>query len=290
MREAQLMIATGQMGVGKSYVTNQLLSAYEKSGRKIVIFDPNNEDIYYRYKMLHFDILEVERAKIEERKKHIRIITQSEKNIQGLPNSCVVRIPPFTIYGDKMNTAQMKLTMIALLENFRGGLVFLEDVNKYISNFEREEIKGAFKAIRHQSQDIIMHMQSLSPLRPIHFEAASVIRMHYDGFDVAKIKDRLGNNYALLKIAQLICENEYLNGNQRFFCYVHLKKRHIKGISPAQFNMACFHFLTSHRAEFRDLAFTIAHKAGRNTPLHQDNEKAMREWVIKNSFMVELSY
>ncbi len=211
------MIATGQMGVGKSFVTNQLLSAYENSGRKIVIFDPNNEDIYYRYKQLHFDILEVERAKIREKREHTRIITASEKNIQHLPNICVVRIPPFTIYGDKMNASQMKLTMITLLENFRGGLLFLEDVNKYISNFQKEEVLGSFKAIRHQSQDIIMHMQSISPLRPIHFEAASVIRMHYDGFDVAKIKDRLQNNYSLLKIAQLIVEDEYLKGNIRFF-------------------------------------------------------------------------
>jgi hypothetical protein len=189
-----------------------------------------------------------------------------------------------------MNVTQMKLTMCVLLENFRGGLVFLEDVNKYISNFEKEEIKGAFKAIRHQSQDIIMHMQSLSPLRPIHFEAASVIRMHYDGFDVAKIKDRLGNTYALLKIAQLICESEYLNGNPRFFCYVQLKQRQIKGITREQYNKACFNFLTSHRAEFRDLAFTIAHQNGRNAPHHQDNELAMKEWVTKNSFMFGLDF
>jgi hypothetical protein len=113
--------------------------------------------------------------------------------------------------------------------------------------------------------------------------------MHYDGFDVAKIKDRLGNIYALLKIAQLICESEYLNGNQRFFCYVQLKQRQIKGVSQEQFSKACFHFLTSHRAEFRDLAFTIAHQNGRNAPHHQDNEKAMREWVTKNSFMFGLN-
>jgi DNA helicase HerA-like ATPase len=105
MREAQLMIATGQMGVGKSFVTNQLLSAYEKSGRKIVIFDPNNEDIYYRYKQLHFDILEVERAKIREKERTYQNYYSSQKRIS---RTCPIVVwyayLPFTIYGDKMNT------------------------------------------------------------------------------------------------------------------------------------------------------------------------------------------
>jgi ABC-type oligopeptide transport system ATPase subunit len=273
------MIATGQMGVGKSFTTKKLLAAYEKSGRKIIIFDPNNEDVFHRYPALHFDIMEVERAKERERKEHTRVITQSIKNIINLPDGVVVRIAPFTIYGDEMNTTQKKLTMICLLENFRGGMLLLEDVNKYISNFQKEEVLGAFKAIRHKSQDIIMHMQSISPLRPIHFEACSVIRLHYDGFDVAKIKDRLSNKYALLKIAQLIVEEAYLKGLERFFCYVHLKKNQIKGVSYEQFYTACFKFLTSHRNEFRHLAFSLAHRNGRSSPSHSDNEKAMVQWI-----------
>jgi hypothetical protein len=285
-REPQLLIATGEMGVGKSFVTNQLLGPYQQGGRKLLIFDPNNEESYLRYKALYFDILEIQRAKQEEKKRLTRIVTQSEKNIINLPPGCAIRIVPMTIYGDKMTAAQMKLTMITILENFRGGMVLLEDVNKYITNFEQSDVLGAFKAIRHQSQDIIMHMQSLNPLRPIHYEAASVIRLHYDGIDVAKIKTKVADHYTILKISQLIVQKEYLAGNNRFFCYVHLKAKKIKGVTFDQFATACIRYLTTHKAELRDIASEVAFRNKRSSPSHADVSAAMQEWIRQHYYFL----
>jgi hypothetical protein len=290
MRETFLTIVTGMMGVGKSYTTRKILDAYKKTGRKILIFDPNDEDTYHDIKTLYFDVLEYEKARRQEAKQGGRIITESEKAIANLPEGEVRRIVPYTKYRDKMNFEQMQLVLVAMTQNFRGGLLILEDINAYISNFESEEIKGAFKNIRHKSQDIIMHCQSLSPLRRIHFEACRRLRMHYDGFNLDLMKDRLEGNFALLKIAQLIIEHEYFEGNERFFLHVETKKKKIIGVNASQFRLAVEKYLTSNKWEFREMADRIAHNNGRQTPGYSDQRLAREEWIKLNWRYIDAPY
>ncbi len=287
-REAKFMIATGMMGVGKSYVTEEFLRVYYKTHkRKILIFDPNNEETYHHIPAVYFDVLDVQKARAIEKKDIGRSIqTKSEQVISSLPQGSVCRVLPFTRHGRQMSIEQKQVTMTFLCEHFRGGLLLLEDVNKYITNFEAEEIQGAFKAIRHQSQDVIMHCQSLRPLRPIHLEACQVIRMHYDGVNVSQIKDRLEGIYELLRIAQIIVENEYWKGgkkNERFHLYVHLKQQKIQGATTEQFMAACEQFLTSNKAYLNDIASEIAYRNGRQKPNYQDNLAARRSWITKYS-------
>jgi hypothetical protein len=280
MREAQLMIAFGMMGVGKTYVTEKLFPEYvKKLNRKVLIFDPNNEDTFHRYATVYFDIEDIMQTKKREAKEQRRIITKSEQYIKDLAPGQIRRVAPFTKYGESMNMAQLKQTMKTLCENLRGGLLFLEDVNRYVTNFESEELLGAFKTIRHHSLDLIMHMQSTNPIRPILFEAATCFRMHYDGFDVDKIKPRLGNRYEILKIAQLIVEQEYRNGNNRFFLYIQNKNSKISGINKKQFTDACKKYLTANPNEFASLAMETAFKNNRHKPSFSDKEKAIHEWI-----------
>ncbi len=279
-REAMLMIATGHMGVGKSHTTRAMLEPYVRAtGRKILIFDPNNEDVYRMFPSVYFDVFDVRKAKIREKNENCRIVTPSERNIRNLKPGQIRRIEPFTIYGDKMNHEQMQATMLAICQNFHNGLILLEDVNKYISNFEAEEIKGCFKAIRHQSQDMVLHCQSLSPLRPIHYEAASVLRMHSDNFDASKLKGRLADFYEPIKITQLIVRGEYMKGNTRFHCYLQPIAKKIKGVTYAQFYGAARQYLTSNKDAFRDTAYTVAAQNRRSTPNHADNVLAMEQWI-----------
>ena len=143
MREAFVTIATGLMGIGKSYVSEQVIKAYAKANpnRSILIFDPNFEDTWNTFPSVHFDILEIQRAKKQEKKTGTRIITDSEKNISKLPPGIRI-IVPFTIYKERMNTEQMQLTMITICNSFRNGLVMLEDVNKYTISFEMNGAKS----------------------------------------------------------------------------------------------------------------------------------------------------
>lgn len=291
MRESLLMIATGQMGVGKSHVTTQLIEQYHKThrNRRILIFDVNNEEFYHKFQTIHFDILEIQQAKKIEQKQYRRLITESEKRIMSLPVGQVRRVIPFTTWKDSMNLDQKRLTFEVLLESFRGGLLFFEDINKYITSFADGRSIGAFKAIRHNSQDIILHMQSFNPVRPILFEAASCFRMHYDGVPIDRMASRFQSHFEIFKIAQLIVDEEYLNrNNPHFYCYVYHKHKKIKGVTEEQFMTACKKYLSANDKVLKPLAKEIAYENKRLKPTFHDIEKAKYIWVEQRKPWIDL--
>ena len=303
MREAFVTIATGLMGIGKSYVSEQVIKAYAKANptRSILIFDPNFEDTWNTFPSVHFDILEIQRAKKQEKKTGTRIITDSEKNISKLPPGIRI-IVPFTIYKERMNTEQMQLTMITICNSFRNGLVMLEDVNKYTISFEKTEIQSAFKAVRHNSQDFIIHLQSLNPIRPVIFEATRVLRMHYDGYDLNKIKSKIADYFDLLKIAQLIINKKYRSGEElsrnydpeiyktiinsykRFYLFVHLKDRCISGITKTDFIMACNEFLTENQNEYKAQLSKVAYENKVSRVSLATHHKARALWIKEKMY------
>ena len=141
-RETFVQVAIGGMGIGKSFTTEKLVRAYAEAHpkRTILIFDPNFEDAWNHYPAVHFDIMEIQKARKLEKKNNTRIVTNSEKNIKNLPPGIFI-IAPFTIYKEPMNQPQLLLTMTVICTTFRGGLCLLEDINKYTISFERTEIQ-----------------------------------------------------------------------------------------------------------------------------------------------------
>ncbi len=217
-RETSLMIATGRMGVGKSYETiHNMIPAYynaHKLKRKVLLFDVNNE--FGKVKTVAFDVEEIQAARKLEKKKNTRIMTKSEKRIASLYPGQIRRVVPFTKHGYGMNTAQKRLTFESLLDSYHGGLIHFEDVNKYITRFQDDKVTGAFKAIRHNNQDITLHMQSMNPVRPLLLEAATCFRMHYDGIDLntPKFDSRFGSHAEIFRLAQLVVWDEFLERRQ----------------------------------------------------------------------------
>jgi hypothetical protein len=284
------------MGGGKSYTTQKTIEQYAQAhpNRTVLIFDPNFEDTYAQYPTVNFDILEIQEARANEKKHNTRIVTKSEKLLGSLSPG-IKRIIPYTKFKQQMTQPQMLLTMITICQNFRGGLALFEDINRYTISFEKTEIQSSFKAIRHNSADCIMHLQSLNPLRPIHYESTRVIRMHYDGVSLEKIKNKVANFYTILRIAQLAIDAYYnkamelerLNPNwesdpklkekilsyKRFYLYVFLKDRYIKGITKAEFIKACNEFLDENPSEYR----TDLTKATQN-----NKSKSFNKVVIEN--------
>jgi len=278
-------VVTGEMGVGKSYLTKRQLFDYADfhQNRGVLIFDPNDEKEYKDVDAIFFDVLEVMQS-IEDHKANpnqYRMPTKSELNL-AKHTSGVKKIAPYTKYKQKMSPQQLRTTMITILGNFRNGCILLDDVSTYIKNFEATEIEGMFKNIRHKSQDVILHLQSLNPMRPIHYEAASVIRMHYDGFSVDKIKNKTGNYYELLKIAQLIVENEYLQKGEQFFhLYVWTKIRKLKNITFEQFEKGCKDYLVSNPSEplYKRLQQQIAFDSRTKSGSYENQLAAQNKWI-----------
>jgi hypothetical protein len=280
-REPSLMIVTGRMGVGKSHTTSKFLLEYFKLlKRPILVFDPNNEDTYHKFKTLEFDIEEVQGTRKKEKKENRRIVCKSEKNLQQFKKAEIRRILPYNRYGDAMTREQLKLTMITILQNVKGALILLEDINAYVISFAEDSIISLFKNIRHKGQDIIIHMQSYNPVRPILFEACYKFRIHKDEIDVSTIKDRI-KQYELFKLAQLIVE---ANPNKYFFLYLDTQERKIKGCTVEEFKQAAIKYTTSHpRETINQLAFTVANENKRSTPVHSDREKARHLWIEEHT-------
>ncbi len=289
LRETALMIATGQMGVGKSFITEQMIPDYlsrHYQTRKILIYDINNE--FGKFKTVLFDVEEIQAAKQMERKLKRRILTPTEKRIAQLAPGQIRRVVPFTKHGYGMNTAQKRLTFEVLLEQFNNGLLHFEDINKYISSFQDDKVTGAFKAIRHNSQDIILHMQSMNPVRPLLLEAASAFRMHYDGIDLntTKFDARFGSHAEILRLAQLVVFDEFLNqNNPRFFCYVYHKTKKLRGITAEQFERAAAKYLILHKGVIQLAALETAHANKRMKPNFNDLEKAKFQWIKQRKEM-----
>ena len=289
LREASLMIATGRMGVGKSYETiENMIPAYmrvHKKKRKVLMFDVNNE--FTKIKSVMFDVEEVQAARQLEKKKRTRILTKSEKRIASLFPGQIRRIAPFTKHGYPMNTEQKRLTFETLLETFRGGLVHFEDINKYISAFGDDKVTGAFKAIRHNSQDITLHMQSMLPVRPLLLEAATCFRMHFDGIDLCTSKfDRFGSHAEIFRIAQLVVKDEFLmQHNPHYFCYVYHQNKKLRGISEGQFERACNEYLTIYKTEVERKALLVAEENKRLKPNFDDKKKAKFQWIAQRKEM-----
>lgn len=291
-REAQLLIATGTMGVGKTHQTKILIDLYRKylPNRRVLIFDPNNEDFWKDIPSLAFDITEIMKAKQLDKKSFGNTITNSHRNIMNFKGAR--RILPFDKYGEPMSIEQMKATMLAIMKVYKGGLVLLDDINKYISNFEATDVKGMFKAIRHSSQDVIIHMQSIDPLRKIHYEACSTLRYHRDTIGIDILRPKLGERYDLFKIAHA-CQEQLLEIDQRAFIYIYPQAKQIGlPLAPEKakqvFDYACRNYVIENDKLIRPKAKQIAFANNRRKPSMEDEKQAMAMYVAENQRMLRV--
>lgn len=294
-RQCLLHIATGEMGIGKSFLTKKIAKQYHQAhpNRAKLIFDPNGE--WDGYDTIYFDVEDLLNKRYEERKLRRSLPkTKTEVELEKLRTGCRI-ITPYTRSGQKMNPEMLQETMVTAMECFRGGLIVLDDINAYVDSFQETRIKGVFKNIRHKSQDIILHMQSLNPLRPIHYEAATIIRMHHDSVDVERIKSKAQDKTTVLKISQNIVEQVYnmhldfdpvrqkdqFYAHRSYCTYVNLKAKSINGCSFAHFEKACNQYLTHHKELLKPFAEEIAHENRRTKPSFQDLEVARTRYIAQ---------
>jgi hypothetical protein len=249
MREPQLIVATGTKGVGKTYKTCQIIQEYltpdikiGKKPRKVLIFDVNgeynNEELIKNGFRFRTKILALK--DVEEWSKQSRVEVR--------------RILPVDANGNEVGTEKYSEILGVILHYFRGGMLILEDINKYLVETRDAKIIGALTTNRHRDLDIYIHLQSLAPLTTRMWQNANVIRFHYQMDDVDRYKARIPN-YELFKIAQLMVNEKYYKGEERFFCYVMNQLNKIVGsFSKKDFIIACRQYLELHPAKVKSIA------------------------------------
>lgn len=283
--EPIIMYATGMTGVGKTYRTLQMVKAYHKQhpNRPILFLDTNNE--FGKFcKSIYFDIIDYQMAHKEKLKNPKKgRVTKTEDVLRNFKKG-IRRIEPFTMQGRQdMSSAQFRMAMILIVKNFFNGLVIFDDVNTYMmnANWTATDVISIFKKYRHPGLDLVFHAQSLEPLVKYHYEATSVIRMQYDTFSLQKIRDRLGEYYQIMRIAQYIVKDQYEDKNNERFClFVWLRSRKIKGVTKEQFLLGCQTYLIREGKKDEDLDALekeVAYDNKRHKPNHTDKERA---WVL----------
>ena len=212
MREAQLGIAVGKRGIGKTHTTLQIINEYilgfgvSSKPRRVLILDVNDE--FENIKALKL-------ADVKLFSMHPKIEAR--------------RIRPYLQNGQKMTLEDICQALFYILENYKGGMLLIEDINKYLTHHFPKDVIGAICTNRHSDMDILMHYQAIGKVPTTVWENANWIRFHKNNQSVDRHEKKFEDKYELMKIAECIVDFQFQNGNPRFFLYADIDNMKLKG-------------------------------------------------------------
>jgi hypothetical protein len=213
-REPKLIAVVGKKGVGKTYTTNKMMRDYVKGnpakgvhGRRVLILDVNDE--YTDFKA---------------------IALQDVQMFSVHPRIEVRRVRPFHANGKKMTLDDLGDALFFILENYRNGMLLIEDVNKYISDTMPNDLVGAICTNRHIGLDIVLHYQSIGRITTKVWQNLNILRFHKCTDTVEKHRKKFDDKFEYLYLAQsMINYNYYKLDNKRYFLYIDIDDEKIKG-------------------------------------------------------------
>jgi len=204
MREPLLGVAVGKKGVGKTYTTNRVIKQYVSGNyasgimpRKVLIMDVNDEFVEYKGIALK-DVMRFSVHPLVEAR----------------------RVRPFHPDGRKMTLDDLAATLNYILEVFSGGLLLIEDINRFTSDHMPQDLMGAIATNRHRDLDIILHYQGIGRVGTKVWQNINWLRFHKITENVSKHQKKFEDKYELLRIAELMVNARYYNGDERFYQYV----------------------------------------------------------------------
>ena len=213
MREPKLGVAVGKKGCGKTYITTKMINSYVRGNpskgakpRRALVLDVNDEFINY---------------------KALRL--SDEKQFSAHPTIEARRIRPFNDDGVRMTLKEIQDTLFTILTDYRGGLLLIEDINRYISDHLPNDLVGAICTNRHTDTDIIMHFQSIGRVTSKIWQNLNWVRFHKNTDSVDRHIKKFEDKFELLKISEIMINTQYYNGNERFFLFVDVDREKIVG-------------------------------------------------------------
>jgi len=219
-RSPILMIPTGAQDIGKSYQTLRaaIYQAYVATHkRKTLIFDTNNE--YAQYE-------------IEGKMHFIKAINHTDIIKYGNSNMAEVRrIVPFKPNGMPMSPEEAEKLLVRVIEEFRGGTLVIEDLNRLYGDSLPVSISGLLCNVRHRNCDVVFHLQSVARILPKMLQNSKVIRFHYQLDTISNSAEKLRGEDEIYRISEKLVTKEYDKGgtNVRFFVFIYRMERKLKG-------------------------------------------------------------
>jgi hypothetical protein len=214
-REPILMAATGKKGCGKSFQHMILMNKYVQGdaytgvmGRKCLIMDVNDE--YGTYYVPPISLSDVPLYTVH-------------------PTIEIRRIRPFHPSGRRLTLDEWANALFYVLNNFQNGLLLIEDINKFIGDHLPHDLIGAICTNRHVGLDILLSYQSLGRINTKIWGNLNVMRFHKNVESVERHRNKFPDKYEFMRIAEIMVNTQYFNGNTRFFVYVDMDEEKIRG-------------------------------------------------------------
>lgn len=286
-REAQLGIAIGQKGVGKSYSTlsmiQDVLKGNPRTGakpRKVLILDVNNE----------FGNVKNDQNKDFEHIRAIRLGDVGKWCYNGIIECR--RVSPLKEGGAKMTLKETADALGIILDNFQNGLLLIEDITKFVSDSLPSDLIGAICTQRHKSVDIILHFQSVGKMaHPKLWANCNWLRIHKTEDSVEKHENKFGTDVTHLYIAEKLVEIIYkgevkkhfakggeVKPDKRFYAYIDKDMKKVYGrFTKAMFQQAVEDYL---QANYKVVDRELKKRNIRTGELiHKDRAKAVESLI-----------
>ena len=269
-RQPMLMVVCGETGVGKTYRTVQEIKKYvkdisttNKKGRKVLIFDVNDDD-------------------------YTRFITIDPNHVKQFEEVRIRRIRPITRTGKMMTLTQKREIVEKIVAEFTNGLIVLEDIDKFMVGAKGQEVVGVLCANRHSDLDILISHQSIAKITTTEWQNMTWLRLHKQVDDISRYRNRIPN-YSLVRIATFIVEEQYNLANdafekqlidekqfqirKSFFVYLDMRRLKIKGCSKAAFIRATKRFIDQE--ENKKLKLLLQETNMEDQPKYKDRKAAV---------------
>lgn len=227
-RWAKLTIVCGKRGTGKTNRTLRLLYRAVNMGKKVLIFDVMDEfgDYLYREDAPRHNISPIFIKDIP------RFTAQTKAEIR--------RIRPFLDDSRRMKINDMQNALAYILDTYKGGILLIEDINKYVTDNPTRDVMGALATLRQSHVDLMAHYQLIGKAgNPKLLGMCNYIRMHKTEDEVSRHEDKFIGKTKILSIAEIIVNERYRYGMDNdvndetgkfFSCTVDLEYSKIKGI------------------------------------------------------------
>lgn len=229
-REPKLGVAIGRKGCGKTYTTNKMVKQYVLgnpskgvAGRRVLVLDVNDE---------YEDIRALKVSDIMRFSAHPTIEAR--------------RIRPFNENGVRMTLREIQETLFKILTDFRGGLLLIEDINRYVSDNLPNDLVGAICTNRHSNLDIILHFQSVGRISPKIWQNINWLRFHKITDAVLRHRDKFEDKFEMLQLVENYINKEYNEGNKRIYLYIDIDDEKIKGVDRAKFILIIEDYLSAN--------------------------------------------
>lgn len=270
-REPMLVVAVGFMGAGKTYTTSETVEDYirdgagGRKGRPVLAFDPNVEDSYQNYKPIDFDITIDDEYSRGEQIRNIRAPGR-------------YRILPYKKNRQPMTTTEMVKTTMTICKFYRGGLLVLEDINKYTAWTYKQDVIGMLMGLRHLDVDLILHFQNLRFLPTRVWPNMTYLRWHKQSDPISKYKNRI-SNYELYAIAEEIVNINYVR-NKYFYLWLNNLRECFEGIGFEQFREGATAYLRKNPAVLKRIMQEIDENGKKK---YSDMNQAMSGFINDTS-------